>query len=84
MLTSRMRETLMHELHAHKAPVDAVAAYLSLMDKYMAGGTGSVPCPRCYADGVDHPLVIVPVETEAGSTRCSECRTAYEFGVQSC
>ena len=74
----------MHVLHAHKASVDAVASYLSLMDKYTAGGIESVPCPRCYADGVDKPLVIVPVDAEAGSARCGECRAAYEFSAQSC
>ncbi len=72
----------MHELHARKAPVDSVATYLILIDQYSAGAAASVPCPRCYADGVDNPIVISAAEEGNGSARCDGCRATYDFRAQ--
>ena len=72
----------MHELHARKAPIDAVASYLMLIDQYDTGTAAAVPCPRCYADGSVHALVMASADAGPQSGQCDACRATYDFRAQ--
>ena len=72
---------MMRELHSRRVSVDQLADYLLVMDKYDAREIVTLPCPRCYADGIAVPVTITLVNSEIGSIGCDRCFASYGFGA---
>jgi hypothetical protein len=81
MLTPRIRETMMRELHSRRVSVDQLARYLLVMDKYDAREVATLPCPRCHADGIAAPMVVTLNNAEIISMVCDRCFASYDFGA---
>ena len=79
MLTQNIREVLIHELHTRRVPADRVASYLLIMDKYTAKELASLPCPQCYADGMETPLLITMMNDDMTSAECDRCAAKYDL-----
>ena len=80
MLTPQIRQALIHELHTRRVPVDLVARYLLTIETYERGEAATtLPCPRCYASGMDHPLRIAMTDSEVTSVNCGACAAVYDL-----
>ena len=80
MLTPQIRQALLHELHMRRVSVDRVARYLLTMETYERDGAATtLPCPRCYASGMDNPLRIAMTDSEVTSVNCGACAAVYDF-----
>ncbi len=72
---------MMRELHSRRVPVDQLASYLLIMDKFDAREVATLPCPRCYADGIAVPVTTMLVNSEIESIGCDRCFASYDFGT---